>query len=187
MQTSNPCSTISYNTLDFLKNKLQSYVNSGVVDFWCLIEHKAEGDDLKDHIHLLIIPNKRIDTGFLKTDLQEFDAKHPDKPLGVVMFTPSKVDEWFLYNLHYEPYLKAKLLEKLFHYEKENFISSDENTLAMLFTHAMSESEFMKQRKLFRLVEDDTVKTSDLVYHGSIPLSNATGLYYLKKMRNQGE
>lgn len=190
MQTSKPISTISYNSKKFLNSKLQEYVTSGSVEFWCYIEHEPEEDELKAHIHLLVIPNKRIDTGVLKEDLKEVDPKNPDKPLGVTIFCPSKVDDWFLYNMHYKPYLDAKLLERKFHYTKDAFVCSDVDAFTELFKHAFSESQFVTERKLFKMITDKSVKGSDLVIHGAISMQNACGLLALKKLRfseSQGE
>lgn len=183
MQTSKPISTISYNSKGFLNSKLQEYVETGAVEFWCYIEHEPEEDELKKHIHLLIIPNKRIDTGVLKDDLKEIDNKKPDKPLGVTIFCSSKIDDWFLYNMHYKPYLDSKLLERKFHYSKDAFYCSDVDAFEELFTHAFSESQFMTERKMFKLITDKKIKGSDLVIHGALPLQNACGLLALKKMR----
>lgn len=190
MKTSKPISTISYNSEQFLKSKLQELLEAGSIEFWCYIKHHKESDDTKDHIHLLICPNERIDTGELKNEFMEIDATKPDKPLGVIMFCTSIVDEWFLYNMHYKPYLDSKLLEREYHYSKEDFVYSDEDTFEFLFLHAFHESKFVTERKLFKLITDKKSKGSDLVVHGAVPLQNACGLLALKKLRfseSQGE
>ena len=59
MKTSKPISTISYNSEEFLKAKLDYLVRSGEVAFWYYIKHHGEYDKEtniqdKDHIHLYI-------------------------------------------------------------------------------------------------------------------------------------
>lgn len=45
MRTSKPISTISYNTLPFLKEKLDDLVNNQVLEFYFFIWHHAEDDE----------------------------------------------------------------------------------------------------------------------------------------------
>lgn len=72
MQTSKPISTISYNTEDFLVNVLEDLLRTHIIDFYMYIQHIGEidlfGEQEKDHIHLFVIPNKRINTA----DLDKF-------------------------------------------------------------------------------------------------------------------
>lgn len=187
MQTSSPISTISYNSEVFLKSKLQEIVESGNVEYWMYIKHKAEDDDLKDHIHLYIKPNKRLDTGELKEMLKEVDLQNPDHPLGVTVFCNSKVDDWILYNMHYKPYLDAKLLDRKYHYKMEDFVVSDDASFHEFFYHAMNESEFMKERKLWKLVTNGNLKASNAVIQGSVPISHATGFFYVGKLKRNGD
>ena len=72
MQTCKPISTISYNSEEFLKSVLDNLVRTHVIDFYMYIKHIGEidlfGEQEKDHIHLFLIPNKRINTA----DLEQF-------------------------------------------------------------------------------------------------------------------
>ena len=51
MNTRNPISTISYNSMLFLKAKLDELVNAKVIQFYAFIFHKGEDDEAgkKDH------------------------------------------------------------------------------------------------------------------------------------------
>lgn len=68
--------------------------------------HKGEDGD-KDHIHLRIEPNKKLDPMDLQEQLREYKLGS-DKPLGVRPFRPSKEEDWILYAVHHEQYLKIK-------------------------------------------------------------------------------
>ena len=68
MRTSKPIATIAYNTVDFLEQKLAELLRNHKIQDYFFIYHIAEEDEKKDHIHLYIEPNTRIDT----MDLQEF-------------------------------------------------------------------------------------------------------------------
>lgn len=106
MATQKPISTISYNTESFLCEKLQSLYDAHIIQAWQYIKHKGEDGD-KDHIHLRIEPNKRIDAMDLSEMFKEFE-KGKDKPLGVRTWRPSKEEDWYLYAVHDIDYLKIK-------------------------------------------------------------------------------
>lgn len=106
MSTSKPISTISYNTESFLKEKLDTWLNSHIIQAYQYICHKGEDGD-KDHIHLRIEPNKKLDPMDLNEELREFQ-KGNDKPLCCRPFRPSKEEDWILYAIHDMQYLKIK-------------------------------------------------------------------------------
>lgn len=106
MATQNPISTISYNTEAFLKEKLDTWIKAHIIQAYQYIKHKGEDGD-KDHIHLRIEPNRRLDPMELQDDLREFQLGK-DKPLGVRPFRMSKEEDWILYAVHDEKYLKLK-------------------------------------------------------------------------------
>lgn len=106
MATQKPISTISYNTEPFLKEKLDTWVNAHIIQSYMYICHKGEDGD-KDHIHLRIEPNKKLDPMDLSEQLREFQIGN-DKPLGCRPFRPSKEEDWILYVVHDEQYLKFK-------------------------------------------------------------------------------
>ena len=106
MATQKPLSTISYNTESFLSEKLQSLYKAHIIQSYQYIKHKGEDGD-KDHIHLRIEPNKRIDPMDLAEKFIEIDPKNV-KPLCCRPFRPSKEEDWILYALHDKDYLKLK-------------------------------------------------------------------------------
>lgn len=106
MATQKPISTISYNTESFLIEKLQILYDAHIIQAWQYIVHKGEDGD-KDHIHLRIEPNKRIDAMDLTEKFKEFE-KGKDKPLGVRPWRNSKEEDWYLYSVHDSDYLSLK-------------------------------------------------------------------------------
>lgn len=106
MATQKPISTISYNTEAFLREKLETWYKAHIIQSYQYICHKGEDGD-KDHIHLRIEPNKKLDPMDLADELREYQIGN-DKPLGCRPFRPSKEEDWILYVVHDEQYLKLK-------------------------------------------------------------------------------
>lgn len=101
--TAKPISTISYNTKPFIEDKLNQLINAHIISDYRYISHKGEEGD-KDHIHLLLYPNKRIDTGLLQDEFIEI-VPWEVKPLKCLPFRQSKPDHWLMYALHDPKYL----------------------------------------------------------------------------------
>lgn len=106
MATQKPISTISYNSEQFLKEKLDLWIENHTIMAYQYICHKGEDGD-KDHIHLRIEPNKKIDPMDLMERLKEYTLGN-QKPLGVRPFRPSKEEDWILYAIHDKDYLNLK-------------------------------------------------------------------------------
>ena len=104
--TEKPISTISYNTEEYLVNKLNSWVDSHLIQSYMYIHHKGEDGD-KDHFHVRIEPNRRLDKMDLTVELQEFVPDNP-KPLGCRPWRTSKEEDWILYAVHDPEYLLLK-------------------------------------------------------------------------------
>ena len=104
--TQKPISTISYNTEPFLKNTLDMLYKQHIIQNYMYIFHKGEDGD-KDHFHVRLEPNRRIDPMDIKELFSEYDSKNI-KPLGVRPFRPSVEEDWILYALHNKDYLKTK-------------------------------------------------------------------------------
>ena len=101
--TAKPISTISYNTGEFLKRKLDEMLKAYIINDYRYIFHYGEGGD-KDHYHVYIEPNKRLDTGRLRDEFNEITTEN-DKPLGCMPFRQSKYDHWIMYVIHDPKYL----------------------------------------------------------------------------------
>lgn len=183
MATSKPISTISYNTFDFLLSRLNSLIDSEAIQSWFFIHHRGESrnDEVvgKDHYHLLIVPNKRIDLVKLGKEFVEIDISNPDKPLKCMPFRNSALTDWFLYALHDKDYLIAKGMEKEFHYYPEEIISSDSDYLSCLLCDAYRDLASSPVRAVRSAVESG-LSFNALVASGRISINhvnNARVLY----------
>lgn len=130
MQTTKTISTISFNTPDFLKSKLETLQKSRIVSFWAFVVHQPEDDEggKKEHIHLFVEPSKRINTDDLTQALIEIDPNNV-KPRKCISWCFSKFDDWCMYSLHDKAYLSAKNESRKYHYRYEHIITSDEDDL----------------------------------------------------------
>ena len=108
MNTRKCISTISYNSVPYLEKVLADLIKDEIISSYMWILHKKEEDELKDHIHLYLVPNKQLNTLKIRKRFIEIDLNAPDRPLGVIEFKPSNSDDWILYCLHYRPYLESK-------------------------------------------------------------------------------
>lgn len=131
MRTSKYLSTISYNSDNFLQSVLNSLIENKSIVFWAYIEHFPEKNELKKHKHLFIQPN-----GLLNTDciIDKFIEEVPhDKPLNVMPFRVSKIDDCLLYFLHDTHYLIKKFLKKKYTYDLLDFHTSNFDYLRELY------------------------------------------------------
>ena len=133
MRTSKPFSLISYNTKEFLIEKLNELVEGGLVQFWAFIHHQPEEDEKKAHKHLYIIPQKLIDTQRIEKALQEIDINDiTAKPLGAIFPQSSKFADWYLYGLHDKKYLASKGQKRAYAYNDSAFVVSCQDTFQEL-------------------------------------------------------
>ena len=107
-QTSKLISTISFNSPNFLAHRLHELQDNGVIEYAHWIWHKPEQDETKAHAHVLVKPNRRLDTSALRNSFKELQVGE-DKPRGVLPFrTTSQVSDWMLYSAHDSLYLARK-------------------------------------------------------------------------------
>lgn len=167
MKTSKLISTISYNTDEFLKAKLNELKDKNIIDFWAYIEHYAEADEKKKHKHLLVAPTGTMDTSTLVLNLEEQDENNV-KPLGIMPCRVSKFADWYLYGIHDKNYLASKGQAREHHYTKEDIKTSDSDYLNEL-VHTIDLTKY----KMFDVLQNalnDGVLFSELVATGKIPL-----------------
>lgn len=123
--TKKPLSTISFNSETYLRSVLDKFVSSGKLQSWMYVKHLAEEDTKKDHIHLLLMPSSVVNPVAIRKEFIEpsFDKNSYD--LGCLPFVNSKISDWLLYSLHYEPYLNQKGLSRLNHYQLIDVITNE--------------------------------------------------------------
>lgn len=184
MRTSKPIETISYNSVEFLTEKLNELVRNHVINDYVFIKHLAEEDETRDHIHLLLFPNKLIDTMDLQDYFKELDPNNI-KPLGCMRFNLEKsVDDWILYGQHFEPYLTSKLESRVYHYSKDDFVFYDEIAFECAYNHAFKGSNWAVKSQILELLDKDTVSGADLIKSGVLPLNMACSISAYEKMKS---
>lgn len=181
MRTKGAISTISYNSFNFLKMKLEELKDDGKISDWMFIEHEPEEDERKKHKHLFIQPNTLIDTLKLQRELIEPDPDHPARPLGCIDFHKSNSDDWILYNCHYRPYLISKGESRKFEYNMEDFCIADSLTFEYNWNHAFKASDWVKSFNVTRDLQSG-LSPYELINVGRVPLGLANALIAYEKL-----
>lgn len=170
MKTSKPFTTISYNSVDYLKAQLDDLVQRNLLYFYCFVFHYKEDDERKDHIHLLLHPNGQIDTDKVLKFLEEFDPLTPDKPLRCR--PPHKCNsfgDWYLYGLHDTKYLLAHGYQtRKYHYQQSDMICSDTDELVDLI-HTIDYKKMYGNQNFFQALEDGE-SILEMIKKGIIPM-----------------
>lgn len=184
--TQQPQSTISYNTVEFLTDKLQYLIEHDYIRFYAFICHKGEYDEIlnkidKDHIHLYIVPNQRLDLNWLEKCFDEYNDSDL-LPLGVTYWKHSLFSEWYLYVLHDKDYLASKFLEREYHYTMKDFHTSKESAFVNMVQDAMySDSSYTRNKNLVSFLENGGT-LNKIIRSGSISPNQATGYYYFNEL-----
>lgn len=184
MATSKPISSISYNTEDFLKARLEYLTKNGVISFWSYIHHNGESkleDEAagKDHFHLLLIPNKCVDLVQIGHQFVEFFPNDPGKPLKCLPFRTSKTEDWILYAIHDADYLMLRGLTKDYVYDIPDLKASDPEYLHQLWVEA-KQSLANNPAIKFRRKAREGVSFSRLVQSGAVSVQQIRNaeIYY---------
>lgn len=170
MVTTKPFSTISYNSIEFLRSVLSTLASAHKIEFWAFIHHMPEDDEggKKEHIHVYIEPSKRIDTSLLRDEFDELDPNNLEKPLGVLPFRSSKFQDWYMYALHDREYLAQKGESRRYHYKPEDVVASDVDALNYLIkTIDLSELSPVRRLKQFY---NAGMTFNEAVARGLVPL-----------------
>lgn len=157
--TTKPTSTISYNSPDWLRDKLDALYNARRIADYRMIRHIGEDGD-KDHFHVWLEPSRRLDTEDLREWLKEPDPMHPDKPLGCMPFRSSKEDDWIMYALHDPEYLSNHHTDES--EEKEPYTLDD---IVTPNPEALQRS----YKRAIRLRQTDTQRIVDRLMDGVAP------------------
>ena len=129
MKTRMPIATISYNSDNFLIQKLTELQKAKIISKWYFIEHIPEDDEEKAHKHLYIEPSKTIQTDELLEEFIEPVLSDLKKPLKCLHFRNSKFGDWYLYALHDKAYLASKGQSRRYSYVREQIVCSDTDEL----------------------------------------------------------
>lgn len=191
MKTSKPISTISYNSEEFLRAKLDYLTKSGNISFWYYIKHNGEYDTEtnlqdKDHIHLYVESGDRVDT----IKLGEMFVEYPNGdlnalPFKCMPFRVSKVYDALLYNIHHPQYLLMKFEKKEFSYTLDDIVTNDRDYLNQLYSEALH-SDLFKRDRMMKLM-DNGVSMAEMCFHGLINPSQAYQLAFYEQMFKKGQ
>jgi len=129
VRTSKPVATISYNTPEFLKLKLEELRKAGRISEWYFIEHKPEEDQKKPHIHLYVSPSKMLQTDDLVKEFLQPDPVNPGKYVTCPRWVSSKFQDWYLYAIHDQAYLVTKGQARQYHYRLADVQAYDQDAL----------------------------------------------------------
>lgn len=132
MKTSKSIATISYNTVEFLVQKLEELRKAHKIEFWFAMPHKPEDDECKGkpHSHVWIQPAVLLQTMDLQDELKE--CVPGKKELGCISFWNSKVEPAFLYWLHDERYLASIGESRKYHYSIDEMLCPDPDELDVI-------------------------------------------------------
>ena len=127
MKTIRPISSVTWNTEEFLQKILNKLVDDHVIAFWFYVFHLPESNEKKEHFHLYLEPDCRVDTNDIRQYFEEIpskDSKEKDiiRPLP---FEKSNFDNAYLYFTHNKLYLNSKGFYKQY-YNYTDVKSSDE-------------------------------------------------------------
>lgn len=149
MKTTKPISSISWNSMQYLVDRLEELRKAHLIAFWVLIQHHAEEDEKKDHIHFYVEPNRSIDTEELRENFIELVPNA--KPLGVNKFQKSDFKNWLWYSIHDKAYLFSKGETRKYNYSISDLISSDDEDLSQrIQENPRPESEYAKVEKMIQ-------------------------------------
>lgn len=168
MNTSKPFSTISYNTVGFLHQTLTDLYNRRIITFFSFVYHFHEADEKKDHIHLYVVPNGKINTDRFLELFNEVDPTNPTKPLRCLPCDSSKFPDWFLYCSHDTAYLLSKMQSREFSYAREDFVNSDD----MIFNEFIHRIDFSKllRQQIFVEAASRQEPFANLIAKGVVPI-----------------
>ena len=186
MKTQCPISNISYHSKDFLQEKLDHYVDIGLIDFYCFIHHLPEEFEGHEHKHLHIIPNGRIDTKIFNKECIEFFPNEELPRLFMPHWDNSKTLDFILYNLHDNNYCRLKGYdERKYTYTIDEFVTNSKDQLLEYYNQAYHCNEFWRDNRLLNLLKNSKSTTEtckDLVMNGYVPLKNMCGFHHLSQM-----
>lgn len=173
MKTIRVISNIAYNTPEFFEEKMHDLVQRRVLDWAYWIAHKADIDELKDHIHFVCKPSGQLDTFDLRKELMQFDPTHPTKPLTCTTqfhFTnPNNMDDWLLYVVHDVAYLAFKGQKRNIQYKFEDLKATDEDALRFSWNN-IDRTKYSRLEKVIELASDG-VRFIEIVRMGLIPMN----------------
>lgn len=186
MATSKPQTAISYNTEAYLKSALERLTEAKLLRHWAYIKHKGETDENsdsvhdKDHIHLLMIPNKCIDLSDLETEFREIIIGE-ELPRAIVGLKQcNSIEDWVLYVEHDEEYLAMKGEVRQYAYKLDDIVSDSPMNVREWHRVALKTC-FESPRKLQKL---EKIGALEALRTGLYGMNQACQLYAYDRLKN---
>ena len=169
MKTRKPISSISYNSTDFLKLKLEELRKAKIISVWFFIEHQPEEDEKKVHKHLYILPAKTIQTDDIVDELIEPQFEDLQKPLKTLHFRAcNSFADWYLYSIHDKSYLLRKGEKRKYSYIPDDFVCSDRDELDEM-VHEIDMTDYTAVGRMIDAI-DQGITFDEYVRRGAVPL-----------------
>lgn len=203
MKTSKPISTISYNSPEFLRNKIEEWKKKGIIEYGMWIKHLPDEDNKKIHYHVYLKPAKLIQTMDLEIDSCELPKINygdipPNmvnkeinadpikiKPLKMIGFRMSKEDDWILYGIHDATYLAEKGMTRNHHYTFSDIESTCEDTLLDMITHLIDNRKGRLEVRLYDLISSG-LSWKDILTTGIVPMKQMHNAFmFYRAITNQ--
>lgn len=176
-------SCISYNSDKFLFYRLNELYQCHKIEFFYFVNHLPEQDEKKSHKHVLIKANGRLDTMDIENQSKEPDPQNKDHYLKCIGFR-KLIDKdeirngKFLYDKHDEKYLKSINESRKYHYNWDDFKTSDQDTFEYYVSIIQYPKSTMQEiNESFERGES----AYSLIKSGKVPL---TSINFLKSFRD---
>lgn len=111
MITSNSFGFISYNSREYLKHVLETFIKDGIFNRSACWFHEST-DDKKDHFHCWIEPAKQLDTSKIGDKFIELTEDGKENSIAILPKCKSDWNNAYLYGIHDSVYLQYKGLER---------------------------------------------------------------------------
>ena len=169
-------STISYNSEEFLKSKLEDLYKRHIISDYFYIWHYPEEDEKKGHFHVLIKVNKRCDTMDIQEEFKEV-VPGESRPLKCIDFRRThSVDDWILYEMHYKTYLASKGESRKYTYNKEDFRCCDIDSFEYIYYHAFHGSEWAQRVQIMKIVKENMDNPAELIFNNLVSIKDANNI-----------
>lgn len=174
--------TISYNTEEFLKMRLNDLFERHIISDYIYIWHEPEEDEKRGHWHVVMKINKRSDTMDIQLQFVEIDP-NSEKPIKCIDFRRcSSIDDWILYSQHVKAYLSCKGESRKYAYNKEDFRFCDEDTFDFNYNHAFRGSDWALGMSRMRIIKENIDDPISLIYSNIVSIKDAGNLLSMQKM-----
>lgn len=170
MRTRSMISTISYNTPEFLRVKLEDLRKAKIISEWYFIEHQPEADEKKVHIHMLVVPSKQLSTDDLAENFIQPDPPNPPRKTLWWEITKDWSD-WYLYSIHDPEYLASKGQSREWVYTIDQMEAHDRDFLEERV--ARIDRSTLTPVSIVKKYVKSGLGFADLLASGSVPITQA--------------